>query len=83
MVQICKPEPELKLHFCNNHLVVPWLKQLVTGLLLWRPGFDPRRVNVSFVMNKMALRQVLLQALQFYLVIIVLPMLHTRSFIND
>jgi len=38
MVQIiCKPEPELKLQFWKSHLVVPCLRQLVTGLLLWRP----------------------------------------------
>jgi len=67
----------------QSRLVVPWLRQSVTGLLLWRLGFDSRPVNVNFVMNKMTLRQVFLQALQFYLVIIILPMLHTRSFISD
>ena len=39
-------------------------------------------VNVSVVMNKMALRQVFLQALQFYLVFFIPLMFHTRSFIN-
>ena len=37
---------------------VPWLRRLVAGLSLWRPGFDPRTVHVGFVVEKVALGQV-------------------------
>jgi hypothetical protein len=33
---------------------MPWLRLLVTGLLWWSRGFDPRSVHVSFVCHKMA-----------------------------
>jgi hypothetical protein len=37
---------------------VPWLRQLVTGLSLWRPRFNPGSVHVGFVVDKVALGQV-------------------------
>jgi hypothetical protein len=35
-----------------------WLRQLVTGLSSWIPGFAPRSVHVGFVVDRMALGQV-------------------------
>jgi hypothetical protein len=45
---------------------VPRLRRLVAGLLLRRPWFDPRSVSVRFVVDKVALVQVFLQVLRFY-----------------
>jgi hypothetical protein len=42
----------------NIATAVPWLKRLVAGLPLRRPGFDPGSVNVGFVVDKVALGQV-------------------------
>jgi len=39
------------------------MAQTVTGLLLWRPGFNLRPVRVGFILKNMALQQVFLQAL--------------------
>jgi hypothetical protein len=39
-------------------VAVPWFRRLVTGLLPWRPGFDPGSVYVGFVVDKVALGQV-------------------------
>jgi len=36
----------------------PRLMRSVAGLSQWRPAFDPRPVNVSFVVDKLALGQV-------------------------
>jgi hypothetical protein len=35
-------------------LAVPWLRRLVAGLSLRRPGFDPGSVHVGFVVDKVA-----------------------------
>jgi hypothetical protein len=43
-----------KVKYCNFKAVT-WLRQLVTGLLLWRP----RSGHVGFVVDKVALGQVL------------------------
>jgi hypothetical protein len=40
---------------CLN--AVPWLRLLVAGLSPWRPGFDPRSVDVGFVVDKVAMGQ--------------------------
>ena len=37
---------------------VPWLRRLVAGLSLRRPGFDPGSVQMGFVVDKVALEQV-------------------------
>ena len=36
------------------------VRQLVSGLTSWRPGFNPRLVHVGFVMDEMALGEVFL-----------------------
>jgi hypothetical protein len=38
---------------------VPWFRRLVAGLSPWRPGFDPGLIHVGFVVDKVALGQVL------------------------
>jgi hypothetical protein len=37
---------------------VSWLRRLVAGFTSRRPGFDPRSVQVGFVVDKVALGQV-------------------------
>jgi hypothetical protein len=39
---------------------VPWLRWLVTKLILRRPGFAPGSVHMGFVVDKVALGQVFL-----------------------
>jgi len=39
---------------------VPWLRLLVAGLSPWRSEFNPRPGQLGFVVDKMALGQVLL-----------------------
>jgi hypothetical protein len=41
--------------FC---MAVPWLRRLVSGLSLRRPGFNPGSVHVGFLVDKAALGQV-------------------------
>jgi hypothetical protein len=43
----------LLLVYAVKSVAMPWLRQLVTGLSLWRPGFTPRSVHVGFVVGKM------------------------------
>jgi hypothetical protein len=57
---------------------MPWLRQLVTGVLPHRSGFNPRPVFVRFMVDKAALWQVSLLVLQFSPVIIIPPMLYTH-----
>jgi len=44
---------------------MPWLSQFFAGLLLWRPVFDSRPVQVGYVVDRVAMRQVSLQGLWF------------------
>jgi hypothetical protein len=44
---------------------VPWLRRLVAGLPLRRPGLDPGSVHVGFVVDKAALGQVFPRVLRF------------------
>jgi hypothetical protein len=39
----------------RNEVAVPWLRQLVAGLSMVRPGFIPRLILVGFVVDKVAL----------------------------
>jgi hypothetical protein len=59
----------------STRLVVPWLKQLVTGFSPQKPGFKPGSVHVGFVVEKVALGQVFLQVLWFSPVSIIPPLL--------
>jgi hypothetical protein len=48
-----------------QHVAVPWLRRLVTGLSPHRPGFDPGSVHVGFLVDKVALGQVFPRVLPF------------------
>jgi hypothetical protein len=47
------------------------LRQLVTSLSLWRPGFDDKPVHMGLVADQVAVGQVFLQVLQFSLISII------------
>ena len=64
-------------------LAVSWLRQLVAGLLLRRPGLNPKPFHVRVVVDKVALGQAFVRVLQFPPVRIIPPMLHTHSLITD
>lgn len=36
------------------HMAVPWLRRLVAGICLQRPGFDPGSVRVRFIVDVVA-----------------------------
>jgi hypothetical protein len=60
-----------------NALAVPWLRRLVAGLPLRRPGFDPRSVHVVILVDKVTLGQVFSpRILQFSPVNCIPPVLH-------
>jgi hypothetical protein len=44
--------------FCTILRAVPWLRWLVAGLSLRRPGFDARPVQFRFVVYKVAMGRV-------------------------
>jgi hypothetical protein len=48
----------------EDQLSMPWLRRLVAGLSPRGPGFDPRSVQVKFMMNRVALEQVCLTVLR-------------------
>jgi hypothetical protein len=57
-----------------------WLRRLVTGLSIHRPGFAFGWVHVGFMVKRVALGQDFLRFLQFYLVNIIPPGLHTHIY---
>jgi len=58
---------------------VPCLRQLVFGFSPRKAGFNPRSVNVRFLVKKnMALGQIFLQVIRFSSVSIISPMFHTH-----
>jgi hypothetical protein len=56
-------------------LAMPWLRQLVVSLSLWRPRFDPRLRYERFVVDGVALGRIFIKLLLFFLVSFDLPML--------
>jgi hypothetical protein len=54
---------------------VPWLRRLVAGLSLRRPGLAPGSIHVGFVVDKVAVGQVFLPVLRFSPVDIIPPSL--------
>jgi hypothetical protein len=56
---------------------MPSLRRLVAGFSSRRPIFDPRPLDVRFVVDKITLVQVFLQVLRFSPVSITPPVLHT------
>jgi len=63
-------------------VAIPWLKRLVYGLSLCRPGFNLRPVLVGCMVDKVALGQVFAEYLLFSPVIVILPTFHTHSVID-
>ena len=57
---------------------VPWLRRLVASLLSRRSGFDPRAVQVRFVVDKGSLGHDFLRVLPFFPAIIIPPVMHTH-----
>jgi hypothetical protein len=57
---------------------LPSLRRLVAGFSPCRPVFDPRPINVRFVVDKITMGQVFLQVLRFSPVSIIPPTLHTN-----
>jgi hypothetical protein len=56
-------EEENKWHLILS-MAMPWLWWSVASLSPWKPVFSPRPVYVGFVMDKVALGQVLLHVVQ-------------------
>jgi hypothetical protein len=54
-------------------------KTITVTLRRWRPGFDPRSVQVGFVVDKVALGQVLPRVLRFSPVRFIPPLLHYKE----
>ena len=61
---------------------MPWLRRLVAELSLRKPEFDPRPINPKFVVNKVALEQVLSEFFRF-VVSKILPHFHFNSLTTD
>jgi hypothetical protein len=69
--------PSQDLHrIIQTHMTVPWLRRLVAGLSPQRPGFDPGSVRVGFVVDKVALEQVLSRVIRFSPANFIPPVLH-------
>jgi hypothetical protein len=54
-------------HFAEegSYLAVPFLRQLAAGILPLRPGFETGKVQVGYVVDKVARGQVSLRVLVF------------------
>jgi len=59
---------------------VPWARRSVAGLSSRRPGSDPRRVRMRFVVDKVALWQVSHPVLRLFASSTVPPMAHNNPF---
>jgi len=55
---------------------------VAAGLLSWRNEFDSRAVHIGFVVDKVALGQIRLPVIWFYLIAIIPPLLHVNLLIN-
>jgi len=66
------------LNFEIGILDVPWLRWLGDGALPQRPEFSPRPVHVVFLEDKFTLGLGFLQALKYFLVIIIPVMFYTH-----
>lgn len=54
------------------------LRKLVTGFSPWRLGFDSRGAHLGFVLDEVQMGQVFLCIIQFIIVSIIPPVLHTN-----
>jgi len=46
---------------------MPWFRWSLSSLLIWKPLLNHRPVHVGFVMDKVALGQVFIPAVRFYI----------------
>jgi hypothetical protein len=60
---------------------VLWVRWLVAGLSPSRLGFNPRAVLMRFVVDEVAMGQVVLPLLLVFPIIIIPPMLHTHFYV--
>lgn len=63
-------------------LPVTWLRPLDSRLCPGRAGFGPRQVHIRLLLDKMALEQVFLRILRLSTINIILPVLHTFSYLS-
>jgi len=56
----------MKISHSIFHKTVPWHRQLVTHLSMWRLGFDARLVHMGYVVDKVTMYYLFLQVLQFF-----------------
>ena len=59
--------------FLYQDMDVPWFRLLMAGLSLRRPSFGPRSVHGRFVVDTVALKEVLLPVLRYFSVSIIPP----------
>lgn len=59
-----------------------WLRSLVAGMSPPKSGLDHRPLHASFVVDEVAMEQVVLQVLRFSPVSNIPPMSHTRLYLN-
>jgi hypothetical protein len=64
-------------------LALSWIRQLVTGLLTRRAGFDPWLVQVGFVVNEVAIRHAFLQSFSLSVSLQQCPVHIESSKLND
>jgi hypothetical protein len=62
---------------------MPHLRPVADGLSVQKADFDPRAVQVAFVVHKVTMGQVSLKVLQFSSVNITQSMLDTHISLND
>jgi len=56
-------------------IAVQWLRLLVAGVSLWRPGFEPSPIHLGIVVHKVTPGQIFLRVLLFSPLTIILPTL--------
>lgn len=57
---------------------MPWFRRLVAGISVWRSGFIPRPVRVSFVVDKMVQKTCLFPVLLFSPISVIPPIFRTH-----
>jgi len=69
--------------FYNYHFLmsVPWIRCLINCHSHWTSGFNPRAVQIEFVVDRVALGKFFSQVLCFSLVVFILSLLRPHSFI--
>jgi hypothetical protein len=83
MRRVCHSEDTSSVQFlCSTVHSRHAMAQTAAILSLRRHGFNHRTLHVGFIMYKMALEQVLLLLLLLFVINVIPPTLHIRSFIT-